>query len=371
MNSRIHEKVKLWCLASQLGVDLQHLQHLRDDANSKILGFDIDATLRLTAWDAESLPGTLELTRELWEGILKSQSALNDRFATSRMNGRSLLIERFPYEIDNVSFSHSGSNTIDPRSRTRVDALAKLLHQPKELVFRIPRCVGWTYSQPEEIIAFVFDLEKPMDNDPVSLLSLLGDRETKIFLGDKFKLALGLARCISQLQMVNWVHEGFRSENILLFPSNKKLSWNEPWVLGFESSRPDSFFSAGRADYCAARDVYRHPDRQGRPEQVFNKLHDIYALGVVLLEIGLWEPALSLERNSFAHVKNPKAVRDQLRKHAEQRLGSRVGEKYKNIVLQCLEGQFDVSNDTKEDLKLQQAFRSQVVDVLEAAAENV
>lgn len=86
---------------------------------------------------------------------------------------------------------------------------------------------------------------------------------------------------------------------------------------------------------------------------------------------GLWEPALSLEKNSFAHVKNPKAVRDQLRKHAEQRLGSRVGEKYKNIVLQCLGRQFDVSNDTKEDLKLQQAFRSQVVDVLEAAAEHV
>jgi hypothetical protein len=86
---------------------------------------------------------------------------------------------------------------------------------------------------------------------------------------------------------------------------------------------------------------------------------------------GLWEPALSLEKKSFAHVKNPKAVRDQLRKHAEQRLGSRVGEKYKNIVLQCLGGQFDVTNDTKEDLKLQQAFRSQVVDVLEAAAEHV
>lgn len=173
-----------------------------------------------------------------------------------------------------------------------MDALAKLLHQPKELVFRIPRCVGWTYSKPEEIIAFVFDLEKPMDNDPVSLLSLLGDREIKIFLGDKFKLALGLARCISQLHMVNWVHEGFRSENILLFPSNKKPAWNEPWVLGFESSRPDSFFSAGRADYCAARDVYRHPDRQGRPEQVFNKLHDIYALGVVLLEIGKYPISL-------------------------------------------------------------------------------
>jgi hypothetical protein len=34
-------------------------------------------------------------------------------------------------------------------------------------------------------------------------------------------------------------------------------------------------------------------------------------------------------------------------------------------------GQFDVLSDTKEDLKLQQAFRSQVVDILEAAAAHV
>jgi hypothetical protein len=286
MNSRIHDKVKLWCLASQLGVDLQHLQHLRDDTNSKILGFDVDATLRLTAWDAESLPGTLELNNQSWKDIQTAKTAMNDRFSIAQMSGRTLLIETFPYETDNSSSSQVDQNSIDPRSRTRVDALAKLLHQPKELVFRIPRCTGWAYSKSDQAISFVFDLERPLDSRPVSLLSLLGDRETKISLGDKFKLALGLARCIAQLHMVQWVHEGFRSENILLFPSNKKPSWEEPWVLGFESSRPDSFFSAGRADFCAARDVYRHPDRQGRPEAVFTKLHDIYALGVVLLEIG-------------------------------------------------------------------------------------
>jgi hypothetical protein len=93
--------------------------------------------------------------------------------------------------------------------------------------------------------------------------------------------------------------------------------------------------------------------------------------GYSLSVIGLWEPALSLEKNSFAHVKDPKAVRDQLRKHAEQRLGSRVGEKYKNIVSQCLNGQFDVTNDTKYDLKLQQIFRNQVVDILEAATNAI
>jgi hypothetical protein len=40
------------------------------------------------------------------------------------------------------------------------------------------------------------------------------------------------------------------------------------------------------------------------------------------------------------------------------------------VVLKCLQGNFEVSDDTKEDLKLQQAFRAQVVDVLQKAADN-
>ena len=56
---------------------------------------------------------------------------------------------------------------------------------------------------------------------------------------------------------------------------------------------------------------------------------------------------------------------------AERRLESKVGEKYRDVVLKCLSGNFGVTDDSKDDLKLQQAFRSQVVDVLGRAAENV
>jgi hypothetical protein len=175
------------------------------------------------------------------------------------------------------------------------------------------------------------------------------------------------------------VHESFRSENILLFPcpratdqsTKRSIKYTEPWVLGFMSSRPEPFFSAGQGDFDPAKDIYRHPERQGQPSAMFRKIHDIYALGVVLLEIGLWEPAIKLEKNMFAHASNSYAVQAQLIKHAQKRLESRVGRKYKDIVIKCLTGQFGVQDDTKEDLKLQQAFRTQVVDVLETAANYV
>ena len=137
------------------------------------------------------------------------------------------------------------------------------------------------------------------------------------------------------------------------------------------SSRPEPFFSAGQGDFDPAKDIYRHPERQGQPSAMFRKIHDIYALGAILLEIGLWEPAIKLEKNMFAHASKNYAVQAQLIKHAQKRLESKVGRKYKEIVIKCLTGNFGVENDTKEDLKLQQAFRAQVVDVLETAAKYV
>lgn len=77
-----------------------------------------------------------------WRDILKAQTALNERFSVSRLSGRILPIERFLYEIEGSSIGSTEDSSIDSRSRKRVDALAKLLHQPKELVFRIPRCRG-------------------------------------------------------------------------------------------------------------------------------------------------------------------------------------------------------------------------------------
>ncbi len=95
------------------------------------------------------------------------------------------------------------------------------------------------------------------------------------------------------------VHESFRSENILFFApqakdtndtayadASEKVDLNQPWIFGFEFSRPDTFFSAGFIDTCPDRDVYRHPERQGQPLTTFKKMHDIYSLGIVLLEIG-------------------------------------------------------------------------------------
>ncbi|KAL3444375.1 hypothetical protein BJX65DRAFT_319991 [Aspergillus insuetus] len=343
-NARLKSKVEFWCFVSQLGASVDHLKHLQTNESSRRLGFDRD------------------IQRTKYQGTL----------TTFTKDGTSYLQENHEYLADDT--------VVDPRTRLKIESLASLLHQPKEQLFRILPCVGWKYLPAQSSIAFVFEIQPPPLGSPVSLQRLLFDRLDRPELGDRFRLALGLSKCIAQLHMVQWLHESFRSDNVLLFPHwtgeepNHRLDVNhsQPWVFGFEYSRPEPFFSAGPSDFEPSRDIYRHPDRQGQPTKMFQKLHDIYALGVVLLEIGIWEPALKFEKDMFARVRNPMAVQAQLVKHARKQLEAKVGRRYMEVVLRCLTGDFGVGgDDTKEDLRLQQAFRYQVIDVLEMAASSL
>jgi hypothetical protein len=58
--------------------------------------------------------------------------------------------------------------------------------------------------------------------------------------------------------------------------------------MGFDFAGKEDETSARVGDDDWYRNIYRHPQRQGvHPEVDFNILHDIYSLGVVLLEIAV------------------------------------------------------------------------------------
>lgn len=117
----------------------------------------------------------------------------------------------------------------------------------------MPHCIGWKKIPDVQQVGFVFDIPPGASPRPTSLFRLLDTRDVRLSLGQRFRLSVALARCISQLQMVKWVHESFRSENILFFPQSNQIQestydYGKPLVLGFESSRPEVDFSSGFAD---------------------------------------------------------------------------------------------------------------------------
>lgn len=52
------------------------------------------------------------------------------------------------------------------------------------------------------------------------------------------------------------------------------------------------------------RCLYQHPDRIGSISKDYIMQHDIYSLGVCLLELGLWETFVSYDRLTLASNDN-------------------------------------------------------------------
>jgi hypothetical protein len=88
------------------------------------------------------------------------------------------------------------------------------------------------------------------------------------------------------------VHKNIRPENILLFPSpNNNNSIGTAYLLGLTQFRSLAHQTNLLGDSAWHRNLYRHPARQGlRILDSYVMQHDIYSLGVCLLEIGLWRP---------------------------------------------------------------------------------
>ena len=309
-NDRMSEMVRFWSLASEIGVDLRHLDLLRKDEDAVTLGVQKDASLAFAVSDTSRISQSFELDSS-WDNVLSKSELVDGQFAVFDWNGRKMLQENciyFPRE----------ENSIDQQTRNRINALVELLYQPKEKVFCTLILQGWRLVAQSQRVAYLFNIPSSVRPEPKSLLRLLHDSALHPSLGIKFRLAYNLAQSLSQFHLVNWVrlhatisilkltrcrlikvHESFRSENILFFPPNRKpedtsngdsietkVEIEQPWIFGFGFSRPEFFFSQGFVDTCPDRDVYRSSERQGLPVTVFKKIHDVYALGVVLLETG-------------------------------------------------------------------------------------
>jgi hypothetical protein len=59
-------------------------------------------------------------------------------------------------------------------------------------------------------------------------------------------------------------------------------------------------------DFEQTLDYYQHPDKRWNPSIRYSRSHDIYSLGCVMLEIGLWEPLetlVEIEDDDYERVK--------------------------------------------------------------------
>lgn len=104
-------------------------------------------------------------------------------------------------------------------------------------------------------------------------------------------IARQLASAVSLIHTCEFVHKNIRPETILVFPGPETdVGLGSAYILGFDSFRSVNFQTLRRGDAASHRNLYRHPLRQGiRAHDSYVMQHDVYSLGVCLLELGLWE----------------------------------------------------------------------------------
>ncbi|KAG8529892.1 uncharacterized protein KY384_005373 [Bacidia gigantensis] len=238
-----------------------------------------------------------------------------------------------------------------------VSSLAKLLSQPRapEAGFQTLKCNGIIrQTAPRQRFAFIFDLHPDQLQGTARIISIAQAISTgfahRPTLGERFCMAKSLAVSLFQFHSVNWLHKSVRSSNVL-FTSEEahdgppRPGFSRPFLVGFEFARAENDMSTTDQEDSVLVNIYRHPDKQGPPEERFHALHDIYALGTVLLEIGIWRPLIGFDRN-FEKMK-PLEVKQCLEAHARERLPHYMGVEYTEAVLSCLQG--TLLDDEAED----------------------
>lgn len=245
--------------------------------------------------------------------------------------------------------------------RSDVESLAGRLQQVDPTTFCLLHCKGLiAHRDPttRDLNGIELLYDAPRNSAvPISLRGLLLDRSLNASLSSIIRIAQQQVRSVSFIHTCGFVHKNIRPENILVFPA-KDSSLGMTFLVGFSQFRRANQQTNLLGDAAWHRNLYRHPQRQGT--DVLNRYvmqHDIYSLGVCLLEIGLWRSfvhypglnpntapvppvssELQISDDDFAatHSTARLRIKDQLAELAKRDLPSRVGDVYTEIVLACL-----------------------------------
>ncbi|KAH0565038.1 hypothetical protein GP486_001564, partial [Trichoglossum hirsutum] len=196
--------------------------------------------------------------------------------------------------------------TINSIGRTVRD-LATSLRKADPSIMGILDCCGFSADPLNNRFALHFPYPIRKKN-PRTLLNLLTDRRNKEHglvhpINDRINLARKIASAVLYVHSCGFVHKNIRPSNIIIFEpeTDPKLSSTEarfirypysigePYLVGFEGIRRAEAGSQRLGVANWEQNIYLPPERHRLAKgDEFTMQHDVYSLGVVLLEIAIW-----------------------------------------------------------------------------------
>lgn len=252
--------------------------------------------------------------------------------------------------IQDIDLAHR-----DPISISRFEALMNALRYTPEgagSCYSVP--LGWFEDPKRSRYAFVYQVSTPSISrilelkemaTPHTLLSFLQhaadtDSSNMPSLEDRFRLAFNLASTVLHLHAKGLTHRNINSNNIFFFvqsvlskPDGGKL-WKtgvirRPCLTSFDQCDEDSI--APHQEPLISS-IYRHPRVERGQRKRYRPAYDIYSLGLILLEIGLWMPISSLWKPKYARLD----FKLRLQTIYIKKLAAKCGSAYMRVVDYCL-----------------------------------
>lgn len=328
-----------WCLITLVA------DHTIDEHLEQRPAFYNDPTEKLKAIREAMRP---ENARQMQQSIfidgrsiggVRQHLSWNTTYVSHLSNDQAVLLDTITYPPDtSVSIA-----------TTHVRDLARVLANAEPKVFGLLACHGVVKVANEQAdgfrFQFVFAIPPDLYN-PRTLRDLFLQGATYP-LDQRFQLAKELARSVTFVHTYGFVHKNIRPDTVVVFQDHSS-ALGHSFLVGFERFRPAAAGSHLRGDPRWDTNLYRHPRRQGSlPEDTYIMQHDIYSLGVCLLELGLWSSFVCSNSESIylgpelvnaglVVGKDPFAIKHKLVSMASDRLPGLMGPRYTNIVISCL-----------------------------------
>ena len=305
------------------------------------------------------------------EYSLASESG-HSTLATSLKEQESVFVEWQSYGGDNEH-----ANEVAEKQIQELSAFLSVSDRPED--FRSLDCLGLFKEPSHDRYGAVYRLPthlRRLGKDicvATSLTDMILGNVRPLDLGIRFELAKKLMYSLVVLHSCGWLHKNISPESILFFPRIPEPGQSvvlqhrdveRPTLMGYGLSRPDDVPDAvldnikirKRPDISRNFDepepkpspddereyeqddlrrslIYQHPDKVASRFRRFRHSYDIYSLGLVLLEIGLWR---SLQSDSDTRRQNYHKYQESVVTQLVPRLWGQCGAIYGSVVKDCL-----------------------------------
>jgi hypothetical protein len=227
---------------------------------------------------------------------------------------------------------------------------ARRLRHSDPFVFGLFSCKGVVRHADSSGMTFLFRIPEGY-TDIRSVRQLLLSGQDHDSLSDRLEMAKHLANAVYYVHLYGFVHKNIHPETIMSL--GKTADGPLPstaFLVGFQVIRNADGRTYPVSDKKWETNLYRHPLRQGDNAEYYVMQHDVYSLGVCLLEIGLWESLVAYNEDGVArpstavglaenkwHLNDPFALKEHLvALSRSSSLRAKMGTRYSEVVTTCL-----------------------------------